>query len=171
MCVPATELVFNYTDELIQRLHTDPLLREIGKSLPTDYISLQQNDSINDTYPSIIHTGVDDPDLLGQFEQWDGKQELDVWPGPSANLINGTEGLIFKPNQHEDEQLEVFVDDVLRSFPLEYISSTSILGLPVFRYELPGSVFKNATTNPENARWGSWCPNGLLYIGAVQVCH
>ena len=169
VCVPATDLIFRYSDSLVNKLHTDPVLKAMGQSLPLDYISLQQNNSINDTYLSIIHTGVDDPALTGQFVQWDGREELDLWPGESANDINGTEGLIFKPLLEEGDDLEAFVDDVYRSFPLVYINRSSILGLDVFRYELPNTVFQSAYQNPANARWGSWCPNGLFYLGAVQV--
>ena len=171
VCVPPTDLVFHYTDPLIKRLHSDLLLKAFGKSLPLDHISLQLNNSINDTYTSIIYTGVDDPSLTGKFVQWDGREDLDIWPGETANQINGTEGLIFKPNLEEGEGLEVFVDDLLRTFPLIYINSTSILNMPVYRYELPETVFQSAYVNPDNARWGSWGPNGLIYLGAVQVTY
>lgn len=168
VCVPATDLVFHYSDKLVKKLHNDLVLKTMGQSLPLDHISLQQNNSINDTYLSIIYTGVGDPALTGKFVQWDGRERLDLWPGETANDINGTEGLIFKPNLEEGDDLEAFVDDVYRSFPLVYINRTSILGLDVFRYELPDTVFQSAYQYPPNARWGSWCPNGLFYLGAVQ---
>ena len=169
VCVPATDLIFHYSDSLVKKLYSDRVLKGMGQSLPLDHISLQQNNSINDTYLSIIHTGIDDTALTGQFVQWDGREELDLWPGKTANGINGTEGLIFKPLLEEGEDLEAFVDDVYRSFPLVYINTSSVLGLDVFRYELPNTVFQSAYQNPANARWGSWCPNGLFYLGAVQV--
>ena len=169
ICQPAKDLVFNYTDALIQELHSNLLLRSFKMNLPTNYISIQQNGSINDSYPSIIHTGVGDINRIAEFVQWDGLQDLGVWPGESANKINGTEGLVFRPNLKEGDNLTGFVDDVLRSFPLEYIDKVKLKGLDSYQYMLPQSVFKSAFTNPENARWGSWCPDGLIYLGVLQV--
>ena len=169
ICQPAKDLVFNYTDALIQELHSNFLLRSFKMNLPTNYISIQQNASINDSYPSIIHTGVGDINRIAEFVQWDGLQDLGVWPEESANKINGTEGLVFRPNLKEGDNLTTFVDDVLRSFPLEYIDKVKLKGLDSYQYMLPQSVFKSAFTNPENARWGSWCPDGLIYLGVLQV--
>ena len=169
ICQPAKDLVFNYTDALIQELHNNFLLHLFNMNLPTNYISIQQNASINDSYPSIIHTGVGDINRIAEFVQWDGLRDLGVWPGESANKINGTEGLVFRPNLKEGDNLTGFVDDVLRSFPLEYKDKVKLKGLDSYKYMLPQSVFKSAFTNPENARWGSWCPDGLIYLGVIQV--
>ena len=64
--------------------------------------------------------------------------------------------------------MTVFVEDTLRSFPLNYTGKQTIMGLETYRYMLPSSVFESAFTNPENARWGSWCPDGLIYLGVLQ---
>ena len=169
MCLPAVNLVFSYSDDLVLALHNNILLKAFGLNLPLDHVSLQLNDSINDTRPSIIYTGVDNITLIGQFIQWDGLTKLTIWPGDSANEINGTEGLLFRPLLKERDNLTVFVDDVARSFPLVYRNTTSILGLKSFFYEVPIEEFQSAFTNPDNARWGSWCPDGLLYLGVLQV--
>ena len=169
VCQPAKDLVFNYTDALIKELHSNFFLGLFKMNLPTDYISIQQNASMNDSYPSIIHTGVGDINKVAEFVQWNGLQDLGVWPEESANKINGTEGLVFRPNLKEGDELTAFVDDVLRSFPLEYTDKVKLKGLESYQYMLPQSVFKSAFTNPENARWGSWCPDGLIYLGVIQV--
>lgn len=169
VCVPAVKLVFNYSDDLVLELHNNLLLKAFGLNLPVDHVSIQVNNSINDTRPSIIHTGVDDITLVGQLYQWNGQKNLSIWPGDSANEINGTEGLIFRPLLKEGDNLTAFVDDVARSFPLVYHNTTSLLGLKTFRYEIPAEVFESAFTNPDNARWGSWCPDGLIYLGVLQA--
>ena len=169
VCVPPTQLAFNYTDPLIQELHDNSELNAMNMNLPTNYISIQQNASINDSSPSIIYTGVSNINDVGKFHQWDGLTDLgDRWPGATANDINGTEGLVFPPNLKEGDNLTVFIDDALRSFPVEYTGKQTIMGLETYRYMLPSSVFESAFTNPENARWGSWCPNGLIYLGVLQ---
>ena len=169
ICQPARALVFNYTDPLVHELHTNEFLKLVKMNLPSNYISIQLNASAADAKPSIIYTGVEDLDKLGQFYQWDGQERLDLWFDEYANMINGTEGIVFKPNLKEGENLTAFVDDTYRSFPLINTGRKTIKGLDSLRYELPASVFESAFTNPENARWGSWCPDGLFYIGVAQV--
>ena len=168
MCVEATPLVWNFTTPLVVALHTNPMLIANGMNYPRTWVSIQQNNSINDTYPSIIHTGVGDIGQIGEYVQWDGLTNLGIWPGDSANDINGTEGLIFHPFLEKGDGLEVFVGDAVRSFPLYYNCTVDHLGLTAYRYKVPLSIFESAFTNPENARWGSWCPDGLLYVGVTQ---
>ncbi|XP_003387595.1 PREDICTED: lysosome membrane protein 2-like [Amphimedon queenslandica] len=169
VCQPASALVFNYTDPLIQWLHSSNDLRRLGLNLPTDYVSLQKNNSADDSLPSKIYTGHDDISKLGQFIQWNNLTNLGIWPGDTANKINGTEGLVFRPGLKEGDSLFAFVDDTVRSFPLEYNGSIDIKGLPAFRYALPMEVFDSAFKNEDNARWGSWCPDGLIYLGVIQT--
>lgn len=169
ICQPAAKLVFNYTDPLVEELHTNAWLRLANMNLPTNYVSIQLNASVDDSNPSIIYSGVEDIDKLAQFYQWNGKQKLDLWFDDYANTIRGTEGILFKPNLVEGEGLDVFVDNVYRSFPIINTGKRKIKGLETFRYEIPMSVFESAHTNPNNSRWGSWCPDGMFYIGVAQV--
>ena len=168
MCEEATPLAWNFTNDLLQELHTNLILRVSGMALPRNWIAIQLNNSINDSKPSIIRTGVGDINRIGEFEQWNGNRRLDIWPGETANEINGTEGLIFHPFLERGEGLETFVDDAVRSFPLEYKRRVRPLGLEAFRYQTPPSEYESAFTNAANARWGSWNPDGLLYAGVTQ---
>ena len=138
-------------------------------NLPNNYVSIQLNASVNDSIPSIIGTGVDNINDLGQFYQWNGKESLGLWFDEYANMINGTEGLLFRPNLNDGDGLEVFVDNTYRSFPLINTGKVKIKGLDTYRYEIPKSVFESAFTNPDNIRWRSWCPNGMFYLGVAQV--
>lgn len=170
VCQNATNLVWNYTDPLIQELHSNLFLKLFQLSYPQNYVSIQQNNSINDSRPSLIYTGTENITHIGQFHQWDNHtaRNLSIWPGRTANIINGTEGLFFHPNLQEGDSLYAFVDDVVRSFELVNTGQVTHLGLQALRYELPNSTFQSATTNPSNARWGSWCPDGLIYLGPIQ---
>ena len=161
VCHDARSIAWSYTDTLIQHLHD---LRQY----PREYVNIQVNNSINDSYPSTIRTGVDDINLIGEFVQWDGLSKLNIWPGDTANWINGTEGLFFHPNLKEGENLTAFVDDVQRSFDLQYEGKVTHLGLEAFRYGLADHTFYSAFKYPENARWGSWNPEGLFYLGPTQ---
>ena len=170
VCQPPTPLAWNYTDDLIQELNSNLALRLTGMNYPRTFVSIQVNDSINDTFPSIINTGVRNLDDIGQFVQWKGNEgSINIWPnGMGANDVNGTEGLIFQPFLSEDTALEVFSDDALRTFRLIYTDHLELMGIRVFRYQIKSSTFESAFTNPENIRWGSWNPDGLIFLGPTQ---
>lgn len=168
VCVGARDLAWNYTDKLVERLHTDMVLKLVGLAYPRCCVNLQLNASSNDSIPSVIFTGVKDINRIGQFYQWDGLRELTIWPGRTANDINGTEGLFFKPNLNEGEPLMAFVDDVIRSFDLVQTDKVKHLGLEAWRYMLNSNTFRSPLNYPPNARWGSWEYDGLMYLGVIQ---
>lgn len=168
VCVGARDLAWNYTDKLVEELHTNSVLKFVGLAYPRCCVNLQQNGSSNDSRPSIIYTGVKDIARIGQFHQWDGLLHLGIWPGASANDINGTEGLFFKPNINEGESLMAFVDDVVRSFDLIQTGKVEHLGLEAWRYMLDSNTFLSPHNYPPNARWGSWEYDGLIYLGVIQ---
>ena len=169
VCQPATALAWNYTDILIEGFH-------LAHQLPNPYVNIQVNNSKEDLKPSIIRTGVDDIDLIGQFTQWDGRKgRLDTWkPQDSAcNMLNGTEGLFFHPNLKEGENLQAFADDIQRSVDLVYVGKVNHLGVEAFRYKLADHTFLNVSQYPDNACWGPYeegakTPQGLFYIGPSQ---
>ena len=168
ICHHATELAWNYTDPLVELLYSESVLKFLHKTLPHPYIQIQLNNSVNDTQDSIIYTGTSEIERIGQYIQWDGLTRLGIWPLEDANYINGTEGLFFHPFITENEVLQVFLDDAVRSFDLTYVGSVDHLGLGALRFELPNTTFASAFNLSENAKWGSWCPNGLIYLGATQ---
>lgn len=170
VCQLATDLAFHYSDELVQRLNSDLVLKAFNLSYPRNYVSIQLNNSVDNSLPSTINTGANDVNSIGQYVQWHGNvKELMVWPnGMGANDINGTEGFFFHPFLQEGEEIEVFVDDIYRSLRLKHIDIVDLMGIEAFRFTLVDSTFQSAFTNPENARWGSWNPDGLFYLGSTQ---
>lgn len=119
--------------------------------------------------PSTVHTGVKDISNIAQYVKWNGHtQYLDTWPGDKANLIHGTEGIFFKPTLKWGDDLTLFVGDFKRSFNLQNTALVNHLGVRTLRYQFPLSTFQGAFTSPENSRWGSWCPDGLFYMGPIR---
>ena len=169
VCQDATALAWNYTDNLIKDLH-------VAHQYPRTYVNIQVNNSINDTEPSIIKTGVGNIKNIGEFVEWDGHMGmLDTWQQHSVcNMIRGTEGLFFRPNLKEGENLTAFVDDVQRSFDLQYSGKVNHLGLNAYRYVLADHTFYNKSKYPLNHCWGpsgdagSYVPEGLFYLGPTQ---
>lgn len=170
VCQPATALAFSYTDELIQDLNSNLLLRAVDLNYPRTDVSIQLNNSANNSLPSTINTGVGDIDNIGQYVQWQGNvEEIQVWPnGMGANDINGTEGLFFHPFLQEGEEVQIYVDDTFRSFTLVQTDIVNLMGVRAFRFMFVNSTFDSAFTNPENVRWGSFNPDGLFFLGPTQ---
>ena len=170
VCQPATQLAFSYTDELIQDLNSNGILRAFDLNYPRTDVSIQLNNSANNSLPSTISTGVGDIDNIGQYVQWQGNVgQLQVWPnGMGANDINGTEGLFFHPFLQEGEEIQIYVDDTFRSFTLVQTDTVNLMGVNAFRFMFVNSTFESAFTNPENARWGSFNPDGLFFLGPTQ---
>ena len=163
VCHNATALAWGYTDKLVEFLHQ-------RKMFPQDYISMQNNDSVYDLNISTINTGEVDISKLGQYVQWNGLRELSIWENDTdANNISGTEGLFFRPNLKEGDKLTVFIDDVMRSFNLSYEGKVKHLGLSALRFGIDNCTFKSAFSEPSNAKWFSWCPDGMFYLGPTQV--
>ena len=129
------------------------------------------NDTSNNvTRPSTIYTGVKNIARIAQYVQWNGyTHQIDTWPnGTDANLIRGTEGIFFKPKLKQGDKLAIFVGELHRSFDLENTAVIDHLGLTTLRYQFPLETYTSAFTQPENAKWKSWCPDGLFYLGPIK---
>ena len=42
------------------------------------------------------------------------------------------------------------------------------LDTEAFRYQVVNTTFESAFTYSDNSKWGSWCPDGLIYLGPTQ---
>ena len=170
VCLPPTPLAWEYSDDLIRELNSDYVLEIAKLNYPRTFVSIQVNNSASNALPSVIHTGFGNVEKIGQYVEWQGNNRtLHIWPnGMGANDINGTEGFVFHPLLEQGEGLEIFVDDAFRTFQLVYADTVDDMGIQAFRYQLANSTFESAFTNPENVRWGSWCPDGLFFLGPTQ---
>ena len=116
-----------------------------------------------------IYTGVSNISKIAEFLEWNGHEYyLNTWTTPEANQIRGTEGVFFRPNLKYGDPLTLFVGDLERAFDLRSTEVVDHLGLETLRYEFHPSVFTGAFDEPENAKWGSWCPKGLFYLGPIK---
>ena len=155
-------------------IHCTEYTRILSLQAVTEYTLLlctflQLNDSAADQKESVAHTGTDNISLLCQYAQWNGMEKLSIWFGEDANELNGTEGLFFHPWIKRGEPLQAFVDDVFRSFHLNYSEEVEHLGIKAYRYKLDEREFWSAHHYRRNAIYGSWCPDGLLYMGVTQT--
>ncbi|KAI6645842.1 CD36-like lysosomal integral membrane protein II [Oopsacas minuta] len=158
------QLIWGYEDDFIKELKKLYIF-------PKDKnFSIFINDNPQDQEPSIVNTGVCDSKALGEFIQWDGNRQMDIWGDQYANMINGTEGFFFRPFLNSNDRITFFVDDAMRSIELACKNShTEHKGIDTLRYGLPLYFLQNASCNPANARWYQFCPQGLFYIGNSSI--
>ncbi|XP_065921005.1 lysosome membrane protein 2-like isoform X2 [Dysidea avara] len=164
---PKPELVIHTTVYKLLWEYTDPLINELYKLRKTlsPYIYLQLNNSYSDReLPSIVHSGTKDSLKTAQFIQWAGLKELPFWRNKANFIHNSTEGLLFHPFIHQDEELQVFISDANRTFHLHYRNKVKVRGIDAYRFRLLDSDFR---PDP-NYLTGNNTPIGLIYLGVLQ---
>ena len=162
--VTVGELIWGYEDTFIAELKKLYLF-------PKDKnFSIFINDNPQDQLPSIVNSGVCDSQGLGEFIQWDGRVQMDIWGDEFANMINGTEGFFFRPFLNSNDKITFFVDDAMRSIDLVYKNfHAEHMGIDTLRYGVPEHFLQNASCFPDNARWYQFCPQGMFYVGNSSI--
>lgn len=99
-----------------------------------------------------ISTGADgDFANIGRVVKWNGKSELNYWKGKPCNSLKGTDGQFFHPNVQKDEKLDIFAPDLCRTLTIEYVKTTSIRSIELYRFGITASFFKPINYN-ENTK-------------------
>eukprot|EP00052_Salpingoeca_macrocollata_P007224 m.58457 g.58457 ORF g.58457 m.58457 type:complete len:566 (-) comp15906_c0_seq1:70-1767(-) len=171
------ELLFGYTDALLEDLN------KVVKDLGIDpYYTLQRNSTVSaqfelDNYTE-IYTGKDDYTKTGKLVMWAGQSILNVWEGcgndiqgleyrVQANMINGTEGIVFQPLLDESDVLQVFTEDLLRSSDIVYTETAEFQGIDLYRYKIVSTSMQNAAEYPPNCGFFDLGPSGVLNLTCV----
>ena len=167
------EIVFGYDDGLIGLI---TLLSNIAAQLgvPLDFdvpgrYQLQANNSAatRDNWTAVGTSGA----ALARYSEWAGHRgSLAVWKGCDAasnawaNMINGTEGLQFAPGVTTATRLDVYTEDLLRSSPLLFNSTSSLRDVPLLRFVIDPRSFQSAADWPPNCAFGDNGPSGVLNL-------
>lgn len=97
-----------------------------------------------------ISTGVDGNfNNLGKVVRWNGKTDLSYWKGKHCNTLRGTDGQFFHPFVQKDEKLEIFAPDLCRTLAIQYIKTTSIRSIELYRFGISDDFFKPIDYNEE----------------------
>lgn len=86
---------------------------------------------------------------IGQVVKWNKKNKMLFWRGESCNTIRGTDGQFFHPFVQKDEKLEIFAPDLCRTLAIEFIKTTSIRSIELYRFGIASSFFKPVDYNEE----------------------
>lgn len=74
--------------------------------------------------------------MLGQVLEYEGEDELNVWPGDECNKLKGTDSTIFAPLMKPSDGLWTFSADLCRSMGPQFQKKVKYNGLPAFRYTM-----------------------------------
>ena len=160
----------NHTVQEVLFGYKDPFLTVLRVKMPDlpDTVQIVYNMSDQDiTTRSKVWNGQKDVSLLGQYSEWQGYTSLPWWGSAEANTVNGTEGLFFAPNVDKTKTLTTWTDDLFRSSQMEFVEEEMMLGMNTYKYHIPKFALLNATNNPLNAGFYSFCPNGLMNLTAA----
>ncbi|RWS01690.1 platelet glycoprotein 4-like protein [Dinothrombium tinctorium] len=81
------------------------------------------------------------------FASWQGRTKLKWWKTEKCNMINGSDGSLFKPGLTKDEILYAFGPDICS---LKFIQESSYMGIPTYKYSFPENFLVGIEKNPEN---------------------
>ena len=157
------DVVFGFTDPFLEAL------KIAIPSLPSTVQLVYNMSEVDITKTSRVRTGRVDRSKLGRYSEWQGFRKLPYWGSEDANKINGTEGIFFSPNLDKTKMITTFVDDLVRSNPMEFVSEEEVMTLNTYKYQIPKYILQNAENNPLNRGFYSFGPDGLMNMTAPRM--
>lgn len=91
-------------------------------------------------------------DKFAQVYKWKGKDKMTTWDA-HCNIINGTNGELFKPFIEKGKPIKIFLHDLCRTFNLIPVGEEPVTVQDNFKaleYEFPNRIYQGARTNPRN---------------------
>ncbi|KAM7343534.1 sensory neuron membrane protein 1-like isoform 2-T2 [Cochliomyia hominivorax] len=94
-----------------------------------------------------VSRGIRNNRMIGQVLEFEGEEELNVWPGEECNRLRGTDSTIFAPLMKPHEGLWAFSADLCRSLGPQFQKKVKYNGIQALRYTMDFGDVKN---EPEN---------------------
>ena len=116
-----------------------------------------------------VNTGAGDIDRVGCYQRWkDNFGSLSIWHSSYANMLNGTDGAIYKPDISKDDTLYIFITQLCRSLNVNYLGEKTIRGIDGYQFHPPTYLFESGSINPNNKGFcnPNCLPSGLLSVNA-----
>lgn len=108
----------------------------------------------NETTDSLeIWTGIGPSvDRFAEVSSWRGQSAMKIWRG-KCNIINGTNGELYKPFIEEGRPIQVFLPPLCRTLQLDPVGDAMAItktGIRALEYELTPRLYLGARSNPSN---------------------
>lgn len=162
------ETLFEDYDEFRNIVIKIPFIGEILKGILPEVppvFALQPNPSYDGN--STIYTGQSDIDLVGCYQRWkENFGNLSIWKSRYANMLNGTDGTVYKPDISKDDALYIFITQLCRSLNVKYLDELTVHGIDGYRFNPPKYLFESGDINPDNK---GFCNPNCLTSGLLSV--
>lgn len=112
----------------------------------------------------MVYTGKHSSQSTAQYIMYDGKTSITGWGTPYAQMINGTEALLFHPGVEKSDILDVYVDELFRSGYFTYYEDITEYGVDMYQFRLPQEELQKAH---QDAGFYMNGPDGVLNLTAV----
>ncbi|XP_054708652.1 scavenger receptor class B member 1-like isoform X2 [Uloborus diversus] len=163
----STWFVTKTVDELLFTGYEDPLMKaaKAFMNMPYDKFGWFYERNGTDDGEFVVYTGADDIQEVDQIYTWNKSRTVTTYD-PPCNMINGSAGDIWPPNQTGDN-LELFVTDICRSLSFKYLKKLKVKNIPAYRYWADNTQLDNGKYNPENK---CFCSDDIcLPAGSINV--
>ena len=101
-----------------------------------------------------IKTGKGDINEVGQRIEFNGQDEITIWAEPID--VKGTGGTQFAPGISQDDDLEVFSSDFMRTLEFDFSKTTDMYDIELYRFKLDDGTFE---PNPDYYMYIDGCAN------------
>ncbi|XP_067625345.1 uncharacterized protein [Eurosta solidaginis] len=110
-----------------------------------------------------VYTGLDDLRKIGQIHAWNHKTHNGVYEGECGH-VRGSTGEFFPSNLTPQDTLEIYLQNLCRTVPLDYIETVKIHGVTAFKYAATERAVDNGTLYLEMK---CYCVNGVCEKSGV----
>ncbi|RWS21990.1 CD36-like protein 5 [Leptotrombidium deliense] len=100
--------------------------------------------------PIEVYTGITDVGIATQISSWKNEKTLKLWKTSPCNMINGSDGSLFKPGLKFGDSLYTFTGDLCRSTKLVFDRESEHMGIPTYRYVDDPTLLMGTKSAPEN---------------------
>ncbi|XP_011408057.2 PREDICTED: lysosome membrane protein 2-like [Amphimedon queenslandica] len=165
MTRPVSEILWGYEDpflKFVADLLANVTFLDLTKDLNGGFFQLEhQTDTAG---PNMVYTGKGSPQTTAQYLMYDGKTSITGWGTPYAQMINGTEALLFHPGVSRTDVLDVYVDELFRSGYFTYYKDITEFDIKMYQFRLPQTELQKAYQDKGFYMNG---PDGVLNLTAV----
>ena len=112
----------------------------------------------------MVYTGKGSSQAIARYLMYDGKTSITGWGTPYAQMINGTEALLFHPGVTKNDTLNVYVDELFRSGYFTYYKEITEYDIKMYQFRLPKEELQKAHQDKGFNMNG---PDGVLNLTAV----
>jgi len=155
------QLIWGYNDPLLSLVHT------LNPEVPPTF-QLQANLTEDQIYAStgltVVQTGKDDINNIGNIQIWQGQNSLSCWGSVASNTIGGNYDNNFPPFLDSSQPIYLWVDQLFRKGYFKFDKEVEVYGIKLYSYKIPNEELDNATQYPPNDGFYQYGPSGVANL-------